>query len=281
MRVQVLLPPAEGLLGSVVSARILSASRWSVMGEVVAGEATARKQAPPQAGAELGSSGCTPALPQSPCTPAGVGTAHAVKPEETVPQLPVCGVSCACVEPGSIGSGGGGKSPASTKFSVPGMQEKSSVPRTGNDQSTRAVPETFSKISTDSVSVMGESASIGNGGASGLTLDAGAQTAAKGSPPLKTAATGTGKGDEMPSLTGATQGLSQTKDSVVKTQGVIIASGHGSSSGRGLKLVSAPALVCAEESLSERGGIVDGMLMLGVLLGLSGTLISGVLKLLN
>lgn len=31
---QVLLPPAEGLLGSVVQAHILSASRWSVVGEV-------------------------------------------------------------------------------------------------------------------------------------------------------------------------------------------------------------------------------------------------------
>ena len=32
---QVLLPPAEGLLGSVVLARIVAASRWSVSGEVV------------------------------------------------------------------------------------------------------------------------------------------------------------------------------------------------------------------------------------------------------
>ena len=30
-----LLPPSEGLLGSVVRARILSASRWSVLGEVL------------------------------------------------------------------------------------------------------------------------------------------------------------------------------------------------------------------------------------------------------
>jgi len=34
-REQVLLPPAEGLLGSVVLARIVAASRWSVSGEVV------------------------------------------------------------------------------------------------------------------------------------------------------------------------------------------------------------------------------------------------------
>lgn len=60
---QVLIPPKEGLMGSVVEVVIISASRWSVTGSVlrVVHEAGAPKVAPSEAAAE--------AVPEAPATP--------------------------------------------------------------------------------------------------------------------------------------------------------------------------------------------------------------------
>ena len=49
---QVLLPPVEGLLGSVVLARIVAASRWSVTGEVVPGVQHTSTTGPAESGSQ-------------------------------------------------------------------------------------------------------------------------------------------------------------------------------------------------------------------------------------
>ena len=95
-----LLPPSEALLGSVVHARILSASRWSVTGAVVP---EARHQPSPALG-QPGDKQSGTSTAQVTADDQGsltVSVQHAADPQGIPRPADSCGAACSCVDSSS------------------------------------------------------------------------------------------------------------------------------------------------------------------------------------
>lgn len=300
--VQVLLPPGEGLLGSVVRARITSASRWSVVGEVLPEAGAAASAAPQlplgarQTASPAGEGGELPASaapqwhsPESPlggqqnALPAGEGrtpaVAPAVAPTASVP-TGACGVSCACVADESEAAS-----------ALAGQQQHSKPPEPlAAPAESVASADGYGSVSGTAAEALSGSSAQSAEREQAQSCDAGPALQAASAAASTRAAGGRSAEREAPAVSSSRGAAPEASAAPPRLPARVEESGRAAAKPLPRPSASQLKRTVAEPASSGVGlaaavgrvgsvGVVDSLLMVGVLLGLSGALVAGLMHL--